>query len=218
MRSVVICGGVLETEFILEKIASFSPDQIIAMEKGVRFCMDNGLRVDCAVGDFDTIGDEIIPLLEKNGTEVLRYPSEKDETDSEIAVRKACETGSDIICILGATGGRLDHFMANISLLEYAKRCSGGSVSDVFIADSKNEIRLYEGKHVLKKSYVNNRYVSFIRFFGDPVITLCGFRYDVAGYRMTSDNPSRCISNMIDDEEAYAEVRDGKVLMILASD
>ena len=46
------------------------------------------------------------------------FPSEKDATDGELALRAALESDPDRIVVVGAFGGnRLDHEFANISLL-----------------------------------------------------------------------------------------------------
>ena len=76
---------------------------------------------------------DLLEKLNREGKRVLVYPARKDFSDSEAAVREAVriimdarqkadsipETTdvSDEIYLLGATGGRLDHFLANLAVL-----------------------------------------------------------------------------------------------------
>ena len=42
---------------------------------------------------------------------------EKDDTDTEYAIREAIRRGAMEIVVIGATGTRIDHVLGNISLL-----------------------------------------------------------------------------------------------------
>jgi thiamine pyrophosphokinase len=70
-------------------------------------------------------------------------PQEKNITDMEACIDHAICTGCDEIAVLGATGGRLDHFLGNIGLLERA----GGKA---FILDDNHEIRILGGSQPQK--------------------------------------------------------------------
>ena len=51
---------------------------------------------------------------------ILEYPVEKDDTDTMLAIKVALEKGFQDLLLLGMTGGRLDHSIANIQSLVYA--------------------------------------------------------------------------------------------------
>jgi len=56
--------------------------------------------------------------LEAEGVPVDRAPVDKDESDTEMALRTALERGPGTVVMLGALGGpRLDHALANLALL-----------------------------------------------------------------------------------------------------
>jgi thiamine pyrophosphokinase len=75
--------------------------------------------VDVVIGDLDSISSSNKDELRQNKTEVIQYSSKKDETDLELALKLALERGSDWIRVAGALGGRVDHSLANISLLSH---------------------------------------------------------------------------------------------------
>lgn len=99
--------------------ARFTPgegDYIIAADAGCRHLERLGARPDLIVGDFDSLGR--IPSFPN----VEVCPVEKDDTDSMIALRHAVTLGCRRILLFGALGGRrLDHTLANIQALAYAR-------------------------------------------------------------------------------------------------
>ncbi len=59
----------------------------------------------------------MLAALEAAGVPLERSPQDKDESDTELAIRAALRLGHDGVLILGALGGRNDHALANIGLL-----------------------------------------------------------------------------------------------------
>lgn len=103
---------------------------IIAADGGRIWAEQSGLSIDWYVGDGDSGGFSAgLP------SEIL--PAEKDVTDLEAAVHHALERNIQTILIWGASGGRADHHLANLQLLEQiAQRGSQG----IFL-DAANEVR-----------------------------------------------------------------------------
>ena len=115
---------------------------------------------DLVDGDFDSIshdGREYLNSL--TDTEVVQLVPEKDDTDTQSAMNLAIKKGAKNILILGATGGRLDHFMGNLGLLTLGKESS----VNVALADAQNYICLIESGTVLEKAEQFGTYVSFFR-------------------------------------------------------
>ena len=97
----------------LDARLDFEPDKtdlVIGADRGCQVLLDQGKRIDLAVGDFDS-GD--VPL----NTKVIKYPVKKDETDGAIAIKHAIEKGYNKIRMYGAIGGLLDHTIAIISTM-----------------------------------------------------------------------------------------------------
>lgn len=47
----------------------------------------------------------------------VQYPKAKDYTDTQMVLEWILSEGASEITILGATGGRLDHFLSNLNIL-----------------------------------------------------------------------------------------------------
>ena len=92
-------------------------DMLAAADSGLVAAENSGLRPDWIVGDMDSLDDR--GRLGKYAPErVLRFPPDKDYTDTELALNLLAEKGCDEIWIAGGGGGRLDHLFALRSLFE----------------------------------------------------------------------------------------------------
>ena len=114
-KCVVIGGGELTApEKIKQKISDC--DFIICCDSGYMHSKALGITPHLLVGDFDS--------MQKPDTniETIVLPCDKDDTDSFFAVKTALLRGFDSFLLLGMTGGRLDHTLAAVSILEYLQK------------------------------------------------------------------------------------------------
>lgn len=120
-RAILMCAGEYEKMEILRQ----AEDLVIAVDGGLPRLLAQGIEPDLILGDFDSLGEDLFPLLEKleraGRKKVLRLPREKDDTDTIYAARLCLEQGYRDFLIYGALGGRLDHTMANIQTLAWLR-------------------------------------------------------------------------------------------------
>lgn len=90
---------------------------MIAVDGGLKGAKELGLVPDVIVGDFDSVDPAVLAFYRKMEHIVWEVPAGKDDTDTELALKRAMAMGAGEIVILGATGGRLDHMIGNIQLL-----------------------------------------------------------------------------------------------------
>lgn len=214
-RALIISGGSLEEDFASAYLKDQNFDMIIAVDSGLKGALDLGLSVDAAVGDFDSAD----PLTLAEGHEHREihwevHRPEKDETDTELALRKAMALGCEEIAVLGATGGRADHMMGNVQLLF---QCLQKGVF-AYLADPQNKIYLLDGEREYQKGQVWGKYISFLplteRVYG---ITLEGFKYPLKD-RDIEIGTSLCISNELSEERGRITFRDGVLICVEAHD
>lgn len=115
MRALIFVNGTINDYSQLARWLR-PDDYLIAADGGARHCAALGLRPAVLVGDLDSIGPELLADYEKSGVSIERHPPRKDETDLELAVRRAVADGATQILLLGALGGRLDQTLANLLL------------------------------------------------------------------------------------------------------
>lgn len=90
---------------------------IVAADGGYDSCLRLGLVPDAIIGDMDSV-QSALPEGEPGRTQVIRWPRDKDFTDTELAIRWAREHGRSRIILLGGGGGRLDHLLAIHALFQ----------------------------------------------------------------------------------------------------
>ena len=98
------------------------PDVVIAADSGLETLRAwqkhfKGLydfSPSIVLGDFDSISDKKI-LEEYKGAIIERSPSYKDDTDTELALKKAREQKA-FVTLIGGAGGRTDHFLSIYNL------------------------------------------------------------------------------------------------------
>lgn len=90
---------------------------VIAADSGIEHAHALGLRVDVAVGDFDSVDPTALRRAEADGADIERHPAAKDATDLELALDAARQRGARRVVVFGGHGGRLDHLLGNALVL-----------------------------------------------------------------------------------------------------
>lgn len=90
---------------------------VIAADGGARHAATLDVAIDRWVGDGDSLDADALAALQAAGVPLERARPDKDETDTELAIRAAVRLGAEGVVILGALGGRIDHALANIGML-----------------------------------------------------------------------------------------------------
>jgi thiamine pyrophosphokinase len=112
---------------------------VIAADGGARHAAALGVAIDAWVGDGDSIAADEMAALVVGGVAIQRARPDKDESDTELAIREALRRGATGLVIVGALGGaRIDHALANIGLLAMAEL--GGR--PVALIDARSRITL----------------------------------------------------------------------------
>lgn len=132
-------------------------DLIIAADSGYNNASRLGVRPGLLLGDLDSIDRGALDPDELEHIEKIIVPAIKDDTDTQLAVDTALSRGADKIYIIGGLGGRLDHTLSTVFLLEYIKDKGARGV----ITDGRNRVRIMESGEELtiKRGY---KYLSLV--------------------------------------------------------
>lgn len=203
MRAFIYTGGEVFPENITEHPKG--DDICIAADSGFHNAKKCGDRVDILVGDLDSIGSY---KLDKK-TKLLQVPAEKDVTDTQLAVETAIERGATELIIIGGFGGRADHMLSNLAILEDL------SMRGIYaiMLDGQNRARFLRSTSTLipKSGY---KYVSILAV--DPVVkgvSVEGCKYPLKKAKL-SRNFQYAVSNEIIGNCALISVRKGAVYII----
>ena len=211
---LIITGGHIEVAFLHKFLERERFSTIIAVDHGLVAVDTLGITPDYIVGDFDSVPEELLTKYRNNATPIDTFPREKDKTDTQIAIELAMIQGASSIIIVGATGSRLDHMIANIHLLLLPLHNN----IDSCILDGNNKVYLKQKSFCIERMKQHGDYVSLLPFSEEILgLTLIGFKYPLDRIRLTSGS-SLGISNEIIDEFARVEFTSGTLLVIEAKD
>jgi len=203
---VVVANGELgSVERILPVLDA--ADLIIAADGGANALETLGRYPAVLVGDMDSIHPRVLEALQNRGCRILRYPSAKDETDTELALLEAVSAGAGRITLLGALGGRIDHALANLFLITLPEFAG----SPVTLFDGTSYITLVRGHSVVTGRPGDT--LSLIPVGGDAVVRTDGLAYSLRGEKLRF-GPARGVSNLLLADRAHIWLSGGLMLAV----
>lgn len=209
MKVLLVAAGERPSKELFEKYYDIC-DKTIAIDKGAEVFVDYEKKCDYLVGDLDSLGSSYKDKVSE--FEKIVYPSEKDYTDSEAALKFARDIKADEIIMLGMTGRRLDHTLGNIGLLN---RCLKSRIKS-YIIDDFSTVFLMDKP--FKISGEKGQIVSFYAF-SELVksLTIRNAKYELQDYDL--DNfEGLCNSNEFLDKDIEVSFTDGKLLVIYSKE
>ncbi len=163
------------------------------------------VKIDENLGDFDSLEEIPVPAPYR------RFPSEKNETDGELAVNRAMELGADLLVFYGGGGGREDHFLGNLHLLYKAKEAGARRA---VLKTNGAELSLC-GKGEWEFSCKRGQTVSLLPFGGGAhIMKMRGLRYAEEDLLLRYGS-TRGISNLTTGESFSFRVEEGYVLAVI---
>ena len=205
---IVSGGGSADAAFFNSQIGKRDDCLIIACDGGSRHLKSWGIKPDVIIGDMDSIDAALLAYYDSENIKIIKYPANKDFTDTELALDYALEVKPEKIYIWCALGGRMDHTLSNIFLLFKGRERGIQTVlidpfCEIFLADNETHFTGDTGKTV-----------SLLSLSPEVTgITLSGFLYPLENENLKMGE-SRGISNRIRDNDACIRFANGKLLVI----
>lgn len=206
---LVLNGQIDDYDYIRKVIKDNIYELIIAVDGGANHLYKMGIVPNYILGDLDSIDNDVRSYYENSNVVFKKFPSKKDEIDSQLAVLLVEEVGLLGIDIYAGLGGRIDHELANIQLLYYI--LDRGMYPRI-ISD-KEEIYILKDDEMNLKGNIGD-IVSIIPIRGDVRgLTLTNMEYSVDELDLKY-SVTRGISNVMNSEDVFINVRDGCILVI----
>ena len=210
MRILLFANGVIKDGTMVRRaLEGAGSAHILCADGGALNALRLGLAPQTIIGDLDSLSAKQVEAFSAAGAEVLRFPTDKDETDLELALRWSADRGATAIVILGALGGRFDQTLANVYLLALP----GLHDIPIEMVDGEQNIRLLRpGPHRVEGSAGDT--VSLIPLGGKAGgISASGLKYPLRGESLEF-GPARGISNVMLCDSASLEFHSGLLLVI----
>lgn len=198
MDAVIILGNINEIDksLLVDKL-------VVGVDKGAYLAYKNGITLDIAIGDFDSVNQYEFECIKKISKRVITLNSVKDKTDTKEAIQ-LCNDCQKILILGGIKGKRIEHFIANT--IE--------AINDprIELIDDNSFICTKDTSFTPNDKY---KYISFFAISQNTKISIKGFKYELENYDLSMNDPL-CISNEISNNPVVNI--DGRVLVIYSKD
>ncbi len=198
-RAVIMAGADIDDYSFYKGCAD---DYVICADKGYIHAQNLNVVPDILLGDFDSL-----EIALPSNIQTVTYPAEKDETDLQIAINHALSKGFSDIYVIGAFGGRTDHFLGNVGLLHWTRERGG----NLILEDKDTKMFLLSDSIMLPRK--DNFYLSVIPFFADAVVSMSGVKYPVKNVCFKVGD-TLGLSNEFSAETAEITVHRGSVIVL----
>ena len=201
-RCVIVSGAPIGD---YERIRGYlrEDDFFLFCDGGLRHSAGLRAEPDLVVGDFDSHEKP------EGRAEIIALPREKDDTDTVFAAREAVRRGFDDFLLVGATGGRMDHTIGNLSLLHWLAEQGKTAV----LADDWSDMRVVRREKVQIPDDV--KYFSLLNICGVARgIDITGAKYPLENGEIRCDWQYGISNEVIPGGTATVSVREGSLLLM----
>ena len=181
---------------------------VVAADSGIDQAHALGLRVDVAVGDFDSVTAGGLARATEGGARVDRHPVAKDATDLELALAAAVALEPRRIHVIGGSGGRFDHLLANALLL------AAPALAAVDVTAELGGARLAVVRHAVQLTGRPGDLLSLLAVHGPATgVTTTGLEFPLDHETLRAGS-SRGVSNRFATAVATVALAEGVLLAI----
>ena len=181
---------------------------VIAADSGYAHAIAMGFVPNELVGDMDSIS--AVDLTDAHDSNVLitEYPTNKDLTDTEIAIASALARQSTHITVVSGGGDRFDHVLGMVHSLA---SCAGTVDITLLIGTARVSYVSYSKEFQLDTQ--PGDIVSLIPLGGGTTVTTTGLLWKLTNDTLQSF-ASRGVSNIATSESVSISVTDGLLAVI----
>lgn len=212
MKCIVIANGEIKNYDYCKQYID-PGDCVICADGGARHALAMGRIPDFLLGDFDSLDPDIMKQLENQPQppQFVRFPANKDKSDTHLAVEFALEMHPHQIVLMGATGSRWDHSLANITMLSLLP----GDIP-ISLINEQNELFLITSEVDLKGE--PGEEISILPLSPEVRgVTTRGLKWPLVDHTIKMGD-SLGVSNVILERGAGISLSEGKLLVIRSKD
>jgi len=112
-NALIVNGGLNSTK--RDQLGNY--DLIVAVDSGTEQAYKLFLKPDLIIGDLDSIDEKTIKRAEKDEVQILKYETNKNETDFELALKHVIGEEIKDITIIGGEYGEIDHLFGVLTVI-----------------------------------------------------------------------------------------------------
>jgi len=179
---------------------------VIAVDKGCELLLKKNKKITQAIGDFDSIQRKFLKKLQEDKVPLATFPTNKDQSDAELALNWVIKKGYAIVRMIGFQGGRLDHYQAIIQMLFRFQHAG------VTLLTPHQSIQyLQKGIYNLKNQKSEKYFSIFTLSHAD--ISIQHARYPLVKKELTVKDTFTLSNEWIENQDVTLTIRAGEVLL-----
>ncbi|MEG1584169.1 MAG: thiamine diphosphokinase [Anaerovorax sp.] len=226
--------------FIKDCLQINEDDYIICADGGYDLAVAENICPHMVLGDFDS-AHKNSPLhqlasnhegewdSENSLPKIIKFPVEKDDTDTMLALKHGVDLGFRNIIIIGGIGGRLDHTIANLHALSYFLDYTPSdgeketTTPSIWLLGQKNKVTLIQSEElIIHKQFplrAGDFKLSLLSYTEQCTgISISGVQYPLKNATLTQSFPLGVSNEVLEGSVATISVKQGKLLVILSTD
>ena len=206
MKIAIYCGGEIQ-------LTNMHFDYYVGVDRGCLAVLAAQHPLHLAVGDFDSVTSAQLQQIKQAAQTLILAPSEKDDSDSELALKAVfARYPLAEVTLFGALGGRFDHSLINLFLPSNPDLAP--FMRQITLRDEQNMVCFYPaGDHWIEQD-PTMRYIAFLAEGGRLAVTQAKYELTPANYF-----PRKIYaSNEFLDKPIRLEVDSGYAVVIQSQD
>ena len=181
---------------------------VIAADSGYSHAIAMGFVPNELVGDMDSITAVDLTDARDSNTLISQFPTDKDLTDTEIAIASAINRNSSNITVVSGGGDRFDHVLAMVHSLA---SCARTVDTTLLIGTTRVSYATYTKEFQISTQPGNT--MSLVPLGGAATVTTTGLQWELTNDTLQSF-ASRGVSNIATGETVSISVTDGSLAVI----
>jgi thiamine pyrophosphokinase len=180
-------------------------DLIVAVDSGTEQAYKLFLKPNLIIGDLDSIDEKTIKRAEKDEVQILKYETNKNETDFELALKYVIDKEIKDITIIGGEYGEIDHLFGVLTVI-------------ISFQEDQQILWIHKDQSVLIPNSKKIAIGSNVEFSILPFTNLKNLNISGAQWNLDNENiefgKSVTLRNISIDNDIVVSVDDGKFCLI----
>lgn len=185
---------------------------VVAADSGLDHLLAWGRLPHLVVGDLDSVSPAALLEAQRRGVPVDRHPTDKDATDTELALVAALDRGFGDLTLLTGGGDRLDHVMGWLAVLADRRLAAAHRVA-AWCGTTHLQVLHGPRRHRWREPDLD-AVVSLLPLAGDcHGVTTTGLRWPLDDATLSATS-SRGVSNAVADTELTVGLTSGVLAVV----
>ncbi|MEN9801671.1 MAG: putative thiamine pyrophosphokinae [Actinomycetota bacterium] len=190
--AVVVIGGHPPDRRVLGELPARY--RVICADSGLDHAIRLGLSPDVVIGDMDSVDHSNLVRARDGACAIIEHPTDKDFTDTELALEYASRSGFRHLTLVWGGGDRIDHVLGVMAALAHTRLEVFDSVRAWISADRIDVLRA--GRSLIVDHDVDTTISLMTLGASDAVVTTRGLKWDLHEDVLTGDR-ARGVSNRV---------------------